>query len=200
LSGANVAFVLALVALLLRRLSLRTKLVGGLAVLVVFGTMTRWEPSVLRACVMAACSMIALHLRRPSLVITQNPQAPSTPGLRSASGRPRSAGSDMRLVRHHTHHRRADLLAMADDRRARQRESPDLSERRRSPALDGDLHRERDLRPGVVGHLGRAQREPGPRPCPRASLHSRTSVTSLERLENSDTDTGSCELGAADES
>ena len=66
-SGANVAFVLALVAPVLRRLSLRTQLVGGLAVLVVFGTMTRWEPSVLRACVMAACSMVGLYLGRPSV-------------------------------------------------------------------------------------------------------------------------------------
>jgi competence protein ComEC len=33
---------------------------------VVFGTMTRWEPSVLRACAMAACSMAALHLGRPT--------------------------------------------------------------------------------------------------------------------------------------
>ncbi len=66
-SGANVAFVLALVAPVLRRLSLRTQLVGGLAVVVLFGTMTRWEPSVLRACVMAACSMVGLYLGRPSV-------------------------------------------------------------------------------------------------------------------------------------
>jgi competence protein ComEC len=65
-SGANVAFVLALTRPLLRRLSLRAQLIGGLAVLVVFGTMTRWEPSVLRACAMAACSMVALHLGRPT--------------------------------------------------------------------------------------------------------------------------------------
>jgi competence protein ComEC len=65
-SGANVAFVLALARPLLRRLSLRAQLIGGLAVLVVFGTMTRWEPSVLRACAMAACSMAALHLGRPT--------------------------------------------------------------------------------------------------------------------------------------
>jgi competence protein ComEC len=65
-SGANVAFVLALTRPLLRRLSLRAQLIGGLAVLVVFGTMTRWEPSVLRACAMAACSMAALHLGRPT--------------------------------------------------------------------------------------------------------------------------------------
>jgi competence protein ComEC len=66
-SGANVAFVLALVAPVLRRLSLRSQLVGGLAVLTLFGTMTRWEPSVLRACVMAGCSMVGLYLGRPSL-------------------------------------------------------------------------------------------------------------------------------------
>jgi competence protein ComEC len=65
-SGANVAFVLALTRPLLRRLSLRTQLVAGLGVLVLFGTMTRWEPSVLRACAMAACSMAALYLGRPS--------------------------------------------------------------------------------------------------------------------------------------
>jgi competence protein ComEC len=50
----------------LRRLSLRAQLVAGLGVLVVFGTMTRWEPSVLRACTMAACSMTALSLGRPT--------------------------------------------------------------------------------------------------------------------------------------
>jgi competence protein ComEC len=65
-SGANVAFVLALTRPLLRRLSLRAQLVGGLGVLVVFGTMTRWEPSVLRACAMAACAMAALYLGRPT--------------------------------------------------------------------------------------------------------------------------------------
>jgi competence protein ComEC len=65
-SGANVAFVLAVVAPILRRLSLRLQLAGGLVVIVLFGTMTRWEPSVLRACVMAACSMVALYLGRPS--------------------------------------------------------------------------------------------------------------------------------------
>jgi competence protein ComEC len=65
-SGANVAFVLALARPLLRRLPLRAQLVAGLTLLVVFGTMTRWEPSVLRACAMAACSMTALHLGRPT--------------------------------------------------------------------------------------------------------------------------------------
>jgi competence protein ComEC len=65
-SGENVAFVLALAGPLLRRLSMRVRLVGGLGVLVLFGTMTRWEPSVLRACAMAACSMTALYLGRPT--------------------------------------------------------------------------------------------------------------------------------------
>jgi competence protein ComEC len=65
-SGANVVFVLALVGPILRRLSLRGRLAGGLAVLVVFGAMTRWEPSVLRACAMAACSMAAVYLGRPT--------------------------------------------------------------------------------------------------------------------------------------
>ncbi|MGI8796181.1 MAG: ComEC/Rec2 family competence protein [Acidimicrobiia bacterium] len=65
-SGANVAFVLVLAGPVLRRFGLGGRLVGGLAVLIVFGTMTRWEPSVLRACAMAACSMTALHLGRPT--------------------------------------------------------------------------------------------------------------------------------------
>jgi competence protein ComEC len=65
-SGANVAFVLGLTRPLVRRLSLRAQLVAGVGVLVLFGTMTRWEPSVLRACTMAACSMIGLYLGRPT--------------------------------------------------------------------------------------------------------------------------------------
>ena len=66
MTGSNVAFVLVLAGPVLRRFGLGGRLVGGLAVLVVFGTMTRWEPSVLRACAMAACSMTALHLGRPN--------------------------------------------------------------------------------------------------------------------------------------
>jgi competence protein ComEC len=65
-SGANVAFVLVLVGPVLRRTGLGARFAGGLLVLVVFGTMTRWEPSVLRACAMAACSMTALYLGRPA--------------------------------------------------------------------------------------------------------------------------------------
>ncbi|MEP6626035.1 MAG: ComEC/Rec2 family competence protein, partial [Acidimicrobiia bacterium] len=44
-SGANVAFALAVVEPLLHRLRRGPRLVGGLGVLVLFGTMTRWEPS-----------------------------------------------------------------------------------------------------------------------------------------------------------
>lgn len=65
-SGENVAFVLALVAPVLRRLPRRAAFVAGLAVLLVFGAMTRWEPSVLRACVMAGCAMSAVVLGRPA--------------------------------------------------------------------------------------------------------------------------------------
>ncbi|MCZ7526970.1 MAG: ComEC/Rec2 family competence protein [Acidimicrobiia bacterium] len=65
-SGSNVAFVLALAGPVLGRLGLRGRVGGGLAVLVLFGAMTRWEPSVLRAVAMAAGSMVALHLGRPT--------------------------------------------------------------------------------------------------------------------------------------
>ncbi|MGZ4676698.1 MAG: ComEC/Rec2 family competence protein [Acidimicrobiia bacterium] len=65
-SGANVAFALAIVEPLLRRARLRTRFLGGIAVLVLFGTMTRWEPSVLRAAVMAALVMLARLLGRPA--------------------------------------------------------------------------------------------------------------------------------------
>jgi competence protein ComEC len=58
-SGENVAFVLGLVAPLLRRLGLHGRLVAGLAVLLLFGVVTRWEPSVLRAEAMAAVGLVA---------------------------------------------------------------------------------------------------------------------------------------------
>jgi competence protein ComEC len=64
-SGANVAFVLAIAGPLLRRLRLGSRLVGGLGVLVLFGTMTRWEPSVLRASAMAGIAMAATFFGRP---------------------------------------------------------------------------------------------------------------------------------------
>jgi competence protein ComEC len=65
-SGENVAFVLILAGPILRRLPRFSRLAAGLAVLLVFGTMTRWEPSVLRACAMAVCSLLALSLGRPT--------------------------------------------------------------------------------------------------------------------------------------
>jgi len=65
-SGANLAFVLALVGPLLRRLRRTPRLVATLAVLVVFGAMTRWEPSVLRAGAMVSVAVLAAHLGRPA--------------------------------------------------------------------------------------------------------------------------------------
>jgi competence protein ComEC len=64
-SGANVAFALALVGPGLRRLPRVSRLLVTLAALALFGAMTRWEPSVLRATAMAACSVLALHSGRP---------------------------------------------------------------------------------------------------------------------------------------
>ena len=65
-SGANVAFALALVTPLLRRLSRHLRLLATLGVLGLFGAMTRWEPSVLRASVMAAVAVAAVHMGRPA--------------------------------------------------------------------------------------------------------------------------------------
>jgi competence protein ComEC len=66
-SGANVAFVLVLVAPVLARLRTGPRFAGGIAVLVLFGTMTRWEPSVLRAAAMAGLVMLAAFLGRPAV-------------------------------------------------------------------------------------------------------------------------------------
>jgi competence protein ComEC len=65
-SGQNVAFVLAVVAPALQRSSLRTRLVVGVAVLLGFGVLTRWEPSVLRAVAMAALALLSSALGRPA--------------------------------------------------------------------------------------------------------------------------------------
>jgi len=65
-SGANVAFTLGLIAPLLRRAPRGLRLAATLATLFVFGAMTRWEPSVLRACAMAACAVVAVHVGRPA--------------------------------------------------------------------------------------------------------------------------------------
>lgn len=59
-SGGNVAFVLALAGLGLRRVTMGWRLAGGLAVLGGFGVLTRWEPSVLRAEAMAAIALLAV--------------------------------------------------------------------------------------------------------------------------------------------
>jgi competence protein ComEC len=64
-SGENVAFVLALAGPLLRRLAFRWRVVTGVGVLVVFGAVTRWEPSVLRADAMAVVTLIAASAGRP---------------------------------------------------------------------------------------------------------------------------------------
>jgi competence protein ComEC len=65
-SGGNVAFVLALLAPVLHRMRLGGRLVSSLAVLVLFGTMTRWEPSVARAIAMATIALVAGYLGRPT--------------------------------------------------------------------------------------------------------------------------------------
>jgi competence protein ComEC len=64
-SGANVAFVLALAAPLLRRCRLWSRAALGCAVVVVFAAATRFEPSVLRASVMALVAMAAMLAGRP---------------------------------------------------------------------------------------------------------------------------------------
>lgn len=65
-SGQNVAFVLALAAPALRLLGLRGRFLAALALLVGFGVLTRWEPSVLRAEAMAAVTLLAFTLGRPA--------------------------------------------------------------------------------------------------------------------------------------
>lgn len=65
-SGANVAFALAVVQPLLGRMPRWARLVGGVTVIVTFGAMTRWEPSVARAAAMAGLVMLARALGRPA--------------------------------------------------------------------------------------------------------------------------------------
>lgn len=65
-SGQNVAFVLALAAPGLRRLRLGWRFAVGLALLALFGVLTRWEPSVLRAEAMAALSLLTATVGRPA--------------------------------------------------------------------------------------------------------------------------------------
>lgn len=63
-SGQNVAFVLALAGPFLRRLGLRARLPATLAVIGFFALLTRFEPSVLRASVMAALAVTAATIGR----------------------------------------------------------------------------------------------------------------------------------------
>lgn len=65
-SGQNVAFVLALAGPMLRRGHRGGRVLVGVTIVVVFAAMTRFEPSVLRASAMAACSMVALAVGRPT--------------------------------------------------------------------------------------------------------------------------------------
>ena len=68
-SGQNVAFVLAVTAPLVRRLGLRGRLAAGAAVLVLFGTLTRWEPSVIRAVAMSGIALLATTMGRPASTV-----------------------------------------------------------------------------------------------------------------------------------
>lgn len=65
-SGANVACALALVAPILRRQSLRARTATALLVVLVFAAMTRFEPSVLRASVLATVGLLATFAGRPA--------------------------------------------------------------------------------------------------------------------------------------
>lgn len=64
-SGANVAFVLAVFGPLIRRAPLGWRFIIGVGVVGLFAAMTRFEPSVLRASVMAAVVMTARLWGRP---------------------------------------------------------------------------------------------------------------------------------------
>ena len=64
MSGQNVAFVLVVAGPLLQRLGRRSRLLVTVALLVVFATVTRFEPSVLRATVMAGLAGLGVALGR----------------------------------------------------------------------------------------------------------------------------------------
>jgi competence protein ComEC len=63
-SGQNVAFVLAIVSPVLRRLALGSRFVATVAVIAFFALVTRFEPSVLRASTMAGMAALATTLGR----------------------------------------------------------------------------------------------------------------------------------------
>jgi competence protein ComEC len=65
-SGQNVAFVLAVAAPFLRRIGLQARLIAAVPLLLTFGTLTRWEPSVVRAVAMAGLALFASTVGRPS--------------------------------------------------------------------------------------------------------------------------------------
>ena len=63
-SGQNVAFLLAVAAPLFRRMSQRVQVLTGLLLLILFSLVTRGEPSVLRAAVMAAIALASVAAGR----------------------------------------------------------------------------------------------------------------------------------------
>ena len=65
-SGQNVAFALAMVGPVLRRLRLWPRLFVTLGVIGLFGIMTRFEPSVLRASAMAALAALVVTVGHPT--------------------------------------------------------------------------------------------------------------------------------------
>jgi competence protein ComEC len=65
-SGENVAFVLAAASPLLRRLRLHSRAIGAIGVIAFFATVTRFEPSVLRASAMAGLAAVAQASGRPA--------------------------------------------------------------------------------------------------------------------------------------
>lgn len=65
-SGQNVAFALTLVGPGLALLGLRARLIAAIAFLLLFGAVTRWEPSVLRAVTMAGIAVFASVVGRPA--------------------------------------------------------------------------------------------------------------------------------------
>lgn len=65
-SGENVAFTLALFGPLLRRLRLGARTTAAIAIVLLFATMTRFEPSVLRASALAVIALTASFVGRPA--------------------------------------------------------------------------------------------------------------------------------------
>ncbi len=65
-SGANVAFVLLLFAPIIQRFRLTGRFVMSVGVLLMFGLVTRWEPSVIRAEAMALAVLVGALIGRPA--------------------------------------------------------------------------------------------------------------------------------------